>query len=108
MEVPWKTVSVIMNRRLGAAITLHGVLHGLRAGRGYGTASLEAKLIPQLTAMSWEVLYVIFLDLHKAHDALDRDRYFKILNEYRLGPQDLRLLKKYWDRLTMVTHTGVH
>ena len=42
--------------------------HGLRAGRGTGTAILESKLLQQLAALREEVLYVIFLDLHKAYD----------------------------------------
>ena len=37
-----------------------------------GTATLEAKPFQHLAAMREEVLYVIFLDLHKAYDALYR------------------------------------
>ena len=70
VEVLWKVVAVILNRRL----TFHDVLHGFRAGRGTGTAILEAKLLQQLAAMREEVLYVIFLDLTKSYDALDRSR----------------------------------
>ena len=70
----WKVVAVILNRRLASSITFHDVLHGFRAGRGTGTATLEAKLLQQLAAMREEVLYVIFLDLTKAYDALDRSR----------------------------------
>ena len=44
------------------------------AGCGTDTATLEAKLIKQLAALKKEVLYVIFLDLHKVYDALDRSR----------------------------------
>ena len=65
-------MAFILNHQLTASITFHNVLHGFQVGRGTGTASLEAKL---LTAMSEEVLYVIFLDLHKAYEALDRDIY---------------------------------
>ena len=66
VEVMWKVVAVILNRRFTSSITFHGVLHGFRAGRGTGTATLEAKLLQQLAAMREEVLYVIFLDLTKA------------------------------------------
>ena len=72
VEVMWKVVAVILNCRLTSSITFHDVLHGFRAGRGTGTATLEAKLLQQLAAMREEVLYVIFLDLTKAYDALDR------------------------------------
>ena len=72
MEVTWKVVAAILNRRFTASITYHDFLHGFRAGHGTGTANLEAKLLQQLAALREEVLYVIFLDLHKAYDALDR------------------------------------
>ena len=70
----WKVVAPILHRRLTASITYHDFLQGFRAGRGTGTATLKAKLLQKLAAMREEVLYVIFLDLHKAYDALDRSR----------------------------------
>ena len=39
-----------------------------------GTNTLEDKLIQQLADLMEEVLYVIFLDLHKSYDHLDRSR----------------------------------
>ena len=36
--------------------------------------------------MTEEVLYEIFLDLHKAYDALDRNRCLDILAAYGVGP----------------------
>ena len=74
MEVVWKVVTEILHRLLTASITYHNFIHGFRAGRNTGTSTLEAKLIQKLTAMREEVLYVIFLGLHNAYDALDRER----------------------------------
>ena len=74
VEVMWKVVAAILNRRLTASITFHDFLHGFRAGRGTGTATLEDKLLHQLAALTEEVLYTIFLELHKAYDTLDRSR----------------------------------
>ena len=68
----WKVVAVILNRRFTSSITYHDVLHGFRAGRGTGIATLEAKMFQQLAVMREEVLYVIFLDLTKAYNTLDR------------------------------------
>ena len=48
VEVMCKAVAEILNRRLTASITLNDFLHGFRAGRGTGTATLEAKLLQQL------------------------------------------------------------
>ena len=106
MEVMWKVVAAIINRRFTASIAYHDFLCGFRAGRGTGIATLEAKLLQQLGALGEEVLYVIFLDLHKAYDALDRSRCLEILEGYGVGPQDRNLLKTYWLCLTMVARAG--
>ena len=106
VKVMWKVVAVILNRRFTSSITFHNVLHGFRAYHGKGTATLEAKLIQQLAAMREEVFYVIFLDLTKAYDALDRSRCLDILEGYGVGPSARCLLRTYWRRLTMVARAG--
>ena len=70
----WKVVAAILNLHFTSSITYHDALHGFRAGRGTGTATLEAKLLQQLAAMREEVLYVIYLELSKASYALVRSR----------------------------------
>ena len=95
MEVIWKVVAEILNRRLTASITFHNFLHIFWAGCGTGTATLEAKLLWKLAALREEVLYVIFLDLHKSYDALDRSRCLEILDGYRVALRARRLLHMY-------------
>ena len=56
--------------------------------------------------MREELLYVIFLDLHKAYNALYMYRCLEILEGYGVGPQARRLLQTYWGRLTMVAQAG--
>ena len=56
VEVVWKVVAEILNLQLTASITYHKLLHGFWAGRGTGTATLDAKLLQQLAAMREEVL----------------------------------------------------
>ena len=75
-------------------------------GRGTGTATHDAKLPQQFADLREEVLYVIFLDLHKAYDALDRYRCLEILEGYDVGPRARRLLRTYWGKLTMVARVG--
>ena len=91
----WKVVATILNCPFTASITYHDFLHGFRAGRGTCTATLEAKLLQQLAALREEVLYMIFLDLHKAYDTLDRSRCLEILEEYGVGPKARNLLQTY-------------
>ena len=49
---------------------------------------------------------MIFLDLTKAYDALDRSRCLGILEGYGVGPGARRLLRNYWRRLTMAARSG--
>ena len=49
---------------------------------------------------------MIFLDLHKAYDTLDRSRCQEILEGYGVGPKARKLLQTYWHRLTMVVQGG--
>ena len=68
VDVMWKVVAAVLNRRITASITFHNFLHGFQAGRGTGTATPEAKILQQLASLREEVLYVIFLGLHKAYE----------------------------------------
>ena len=45
---------------------------------------------------------MIFLDLHKAYNALDRSRCLEIMEGYGVGPKARNLIQTYWHRLTMV------
>ena len=106
VEVVWKAVAVILNCRFTASITYHDSLDGFRAGRGTGTATLEVKMLQQVTAMREAVLHTIFLHLHKSYNGLDRSRCLDILEGYGVGPRDLRLLHRYWKQLQMVAQAG--
>ena len=49
---------------------------------------------------------MIFLDLTKAYDALDRSRSLEILEGFGVGPRARRLLRAYWGKSTMVARAG--
>ena len=49
---------------------------------------------------------MIFLDLHKAYDALDRSKCLEILEGYGVPPRAWRLLQTYWRQLKMVARAG--
>ena len=79
VEVMWKVVAANLNSRFTISITYHEFLHGFWAGRVTGTANHKAKLLQHIVALREEVLYVIFLDMRKAYDTLDRSRCLEIL-----------------------------
>ena len=95
LEVMWKVVAVILNHQLTVSIIFHDFFHRFWAGCGTGIATLEDKLIQQLATLREEVLYVIFLHLHKAYEALERSRCLEILEGYSVDPWDCRLLHTY-------------
>ena len=102
IEVLWKAIASLNNRRITAAIFFHDTLHGFRVGRGMVTATLEANLLQKLTAMREAVLFKVFLDLWKSYYALDRERALNLLAAYEVGTRTVRLLQTYWDRLTHI------
>ena len=105
-KVLWKAFPRVINRRIGAAVQLHDTMHGFRTGRGAGIASLKNKLPHKLTKIREEVLYKVFLDLHKAYDALNRESCMDILLVYGVGPRMKIILGHYWDHLSMVARAG--
>jgi hypothetical protein len=102
LEIIYKLVSSIINRRLASKIVFHDAVHGFRKGRGTGTAIIEIKLRMQLAKRSTKPLFMVFLDLKKAYDTLDRDRTLKILEGYGVGPNLRRFIEKIWEGDTMV------
>ena len=98
--------TVILNRCITTSIACHNVLCGLWVGCSMGTASLEAKMLQQLIAMRYKVLYANFLDLNKEFDALDRERCLEIIEVYGVELQARRILHTYWERLMTMDNAG--
>ena len=96
IEVVGKAVAVILNSRFTASITYHDSLCGFQASCGTGTATLEVRLLQQVTTMREAVLHAIFLDLKNSYDALDRSSCLDIMEVYGVSPRSLRLLCRYW------------
>ena len=63
MEFLLKVVEAIIDTSLRVSARLHNVLHGFRAGRVTGTATLELKMSQELASMYQDTLFLVFLDL---------------------------------------------
>ena len=58
---------------------LYITLHGFREGRGAGTATLEVKLVQNLSGLAHDPLFRVFLDIRTAYESLNRDQCLEIL-----------------------------
>ena len=87
-------------------ILLHDTLYGFLTGRGMGAAFLKAKLLQNPMDMREEIIYEIFLDLHKLYDSLYSGLSLDILAVYGIESQALRLIRHYWDQIIMVVRIG--
>jgi len=97
LEVIYKLVTSIINARVCGAVDFHPALHGFRAGRGTGTAIIEAKLHMQLIQGGHSPLHQVFLDLSKAYDTLNREQALAIFAAYGLGPNIIRFIEWVWE-----------
>ena len=102
LEIIYKLISAIINRRIGSKIKFDDAVHGFRKKRGTGTAIMEAKLLAQMRCRLDEPLFLIFLDLKKAYDTLNRPQAMRILEKYGVGPKIRRIIQCIWDGDTMV------
>jgi exonuclease III len=102
LEIIYKLVSSIINSRIQAGVTFHDAIHGFRPGRGTSTAIMEAKLLAQVHCRSDDPLYMVFIDLKKAYDTLDRTQAMRILKEYGVGANLRRAIRLIWEGDTMV------
>ena len=101
LEPIWKVIEVIMDKRLNE-VEFRDSLHGFRAGRGTGTAIIEAKLAQQLAFREQAPLYGVFIDLRKAFNSMDRGRCLEVLEGYGASPKMLRLIKHFWDEAELM------
>ena len=102
LEVIYKLISSIINARLQHSIEFDDAVHGFRKKRGTGTAIMEAKMLMQLHYRLDVPLFMIFIDLKKAYDTLDRVQAARILKKYGVGPNVIRFINLIWEGDTMV------
>ena len=85
MEIVWKVVEVMIYNHIKTVVQFHDFLHRFCAGRGTGTAIMELKIVEYLASVDQDPLFLVFLDLRKSYDILDRWRLLQLLAVYGAG-----------------------
>jgi hypothetical protein len=93
---------MIIHKRLISSITFHDGKHGFRTERGTSTAIINIKLKMQLAKRNKIPMYMIFLDIKKAYDTLDRERTISLLKKYGIGDNICKILENIWDKDTVI------
>ena len=102
LETIYKLISSIINGRLQSTIVFDDAIHGFRRGRGCNTAIMEAKLLMQFQYRKDNPLYMVFIDLKKAYDTLDRGQALRILKGYGVGPAICKIISLIWEGDKMI------
>ena len=98
LESLWKVVEATIDTRMKASTGIHDFLHGFRAERGMGKAILELKTDQELAVMYQDPLFLVFIDLQKTYDTVDRGHLLMLLEGYGASPRMCRLLEVFWNR----------
>ena len=101
-----KVMTGIIQQR-NAACGLSDEPFGFRAGRGIDAPVLLVKKAIQDAVRKGEQRFLLFIDLHKAYDYLDRDRTWVFLRKYGMGEHTVRILQSlYEDELLLDVGDG--
>ena len=96
LETLWKAAEVIIDTRIPVSIHFHDVTRRFWYVRGTETAIMELKIAQELTRMDHKILFLIFLELSKAYNNVDRGRLIWTLEGYCVGPCLCELLATFW------------
>ena len=66
----------IIDTWINMAVMFHDVLYGFRSCRGTRTAITDIKMSQELASINQDPLFLVFLNLCKSYDTLDRGRLF--------------------------------
>ena len=91
-----KIMTGIIQQR-NAACGLSDELFGFRAGRGVDAPILLVKKAIRDAVRKGEQRFLLFVDLHKAYDYLDRDLTWEFLRKYGMGLNTLNILQSLYE-----------
>ena len=73
LETLWKVVEALIDTCLCASLHFYDVLQGFQFGRGTGMAIMELNLLQEISSIDHNFFLLVFFDLRKAYNTVDRD-----------------------------------
>lgn len=95
LEVIYKLISAIINRRFQDTVEFHDAIHGFRQNRGTGTAIISVKLIMQLAKRTANPRYFVFLDLKKLMTRWTENAHWKYYRDTEWDQKYEESLRKF-------------
>ena len=94
MSIPSKLLSIIILQRLQQKLDQHlrDEQHGFRPGRSCADLIFTVRMVVEDSKEWYKKLYLLFIDLEKAFDSVDRKILWKILKYYGIPPKIVELL----------------
>ena len=89
-------VEAIIDTHMRANTRFHDIFHGIRMGRGIGTAILELKVAKNIARFDKYPLLLVFLDLQKSYDTVDLGHHLTTLDGYISGSHMRDILEEFW------------
>ena len=83
---------MLIDTRLAASHHFCDFLHGFRSGIGTGTAVMEMKLAQELDRVYRNPLFLVFIELRKSYDNVNRGHLIQTLEGYGVIPRLCGLL----------------
>ena len=103
IEVLWKVVKDIIYTHTKTVVTFHDILNGLHASRGTGIAIMELNMAQEIASINQYPLFLVFLDLWKVYNTLDRGKLLHTLEGYGAVQNIKGHLEGLWEKHEVVT-----
>ena len=102
-------MEAVIDININKTVMFYDFLHGFCAGRGVRKVTIELNTAQELAIVDQDPLFLMFLDLRKADENLDRGHLIQTLEGYGTGPKMWVIMVKFWLQPYVVTRkNGYH
>ena len=94
ISIPSKLMSIIILQRLQQKLEQHlrDEKHGFQPGRSWANLIFTLRMLVEDSKEWNKKLYLLFIDLDKAFDSVDREILWKIIKHYGIPPKVVELI----------------